>query len=79
MAEPLDPQGAANVFTAQIMALIGLANALVETGAVKSDALIDSLERQMDKLREAGVDASMALPLASVIRALRHEASQVKH
>jgi hypothetical protein len=79
MAGDLDPRGAANVFTAQIMALMALANALVETGAVKSDALIEALERQMDKYRASGVDASMAVPLASVIRALRHEASQVKH
>jgi len=79
MADDLDPRGAANLFTAQIMALVALANALVETGAVKSDALIESLERQMEKYRAAGVDASMAVPLAGVIRSLRHEASQVKH
>ena len=41
------------VFTAQMMALIALANALVETGAANGEALIASLDRQMqDRKRE---------------------------
>jgi hypothetical protein len=57
-----------------MMALIALANALVESQAVKSDLLITALESQMEKLRLSGVEAQFAVPLAALIRALRHEA-----
>ena len=79
MTEELDPTGAANVFTAQMMALIALAQALVECGAVRSETLIASLKHQMERHRKDGVPASMAVPLAGLIRALRHEQTRRAH
>ena len=79
MVEDLDPRGAANVFTGQMMALIALGQALVECGAVKSEALIASLERQMKKYENDGVDAPLAVPLAALIRTLRFEARPKPH
>ena len=74
MADEIDPTGAANVFASQMMALIALANALVESRVVKSDVLIASLESQMEKMRTSGVDAKFGVPLASLVRAVRREA-----
>jgi hypothetical protein len=73
MARQISERGAADVFASQVLALIALANALVETGVIPSDVLIASLERQMEKMRSQGAPANTALPIATLIRALRHE------
>jgi len=72
----LDPKGAANVFTSQMMALIALAQALIDTGVVRPEVLIESLQSQMDKHRRDGIDAQFAVPLAAMIRALKHEVAK---
>ena len=51
-----------------MMALIALANALVESRVVKSDVLTASLESQIEKMRASGVDAKFGVPLASLVR-----------
>ena len=77
MADNVDPLSAANVFAGQMMALIGLATALVECGAVKSEALIGSLERQMNRHKADGADATLAVPLVTLIQTLRHEVTRL--
>lgn len=73
MVRQIDERGAADVFASQVLALIALANALVECGVIASDALIASLERQMDQMQSDGGQARRAVPLATLIKALRFE------
>ena len=71
MADDLgNPRESASVFTSQMLALIALAQALVDCGAVKNEVLIAHLERQRAKM---GIQPQPGEPITSMISSLKFQ------